>query len=149
MLSQLFQTEQDYLLLFLRLVLAFVIFPHGAQHLVGWFGGYGYKGTMGYFKSLGIPAVFGFLAIFTEFFGPLALVAGLLTRVSALGIAIVMLTAAVRVHLPHGFFMNWVGQIEGEGYEYHILAIGIAVILIVAGGGAFSLDQALASALAR
>ena len=149
MLTQLFYTQQDYLLLLLRLVLAAVIFPHGAQKLLGWFGGPGFNGTMGFFKSIGIPRIFGLLAIFTEFMAPLALVAGLLTRVSALGVAIVMLTAAIKVHLPYGFFMNWNDDMHGEGYEYHILAIGIAILLIVSGGGAFSIDQALASLLSR
>jgi len=144
-----FQTEQNYAVLFLRLALAVAIFPHGAQKLLGWFGGFGYKGTMGYFtQTLGIPTVFGFLAIVAEFFGSLALIAGFLTRPAAFGIAVVMLVAAVKVHLPYGFFTNWFGNQKGEGYEYFILAIGMALTLMIAGGGAWSLDQALASVFA-
>jgi putative oxidoreductase len=141
-----FHTEQNYAVLFLRLALAVAIFPHGAQKLLGWFGGFGYKGTMGYFtQTLGIPTVFGFLAIVAEFFGSLALIAGFLTRPAAFGIGVVMLVAALKVHLPYGFFTNWFGNQKGEGYEYFILAIGMALTLIIAGGGAWSLDQALAS----
>ncbi len=144
-----FQTEQNYAVLFLRLALAVAIFPHGAQKLLGWFGGFGYKGTMGYFtQTLGIPTVFGFLAIVAEFFGSLALIAGFLTRPAAFGIAVVMLVAAVKVHLPYGFFTNWFGNQKGEGYEYFILAIGMALTLMIAGGGAWSLDQALVSVFA-
>jgi putative oxidoreductase len=141
-----FHTEQNYALLFLRLALAVAIFPHGAQKLLGWFGGFGYKGTMGYFtQTLGIPTVFGFLAIAAEFFGSLALIAGFLTRPAAFGIAVVMLVAALKVHLAYGFFTNWFGNQKGEGYEYFILAIGMALTLVIAGGGAWSLDQVLAS----
>jgi putative oxidoreductase len=141
-----FYTEQNYAVLFLRLALAVAIFPHGAQKLLGWFGGFGYKGTLGYFtQTLGIPTVFGFLAIVAEFFGSLALIAGFLTRPAAFGIAVVMLVAAVKVHLQYGFFTNWFGNQKGEGYEYFILAIGMALMLMIAGGGAWSLDQALAS----
>jgi putative oxidoreductase len=140
-----FQTEQNYAVLFLRLALAVAIFPHGAQKLLGWFGGFGYKGTMGYFtQTLGIPTVFGFLAIIAEFFGSLALFAGFLTRPAAFGIGVVMLVAALKVHLPYGFFTNWFGNQKGEGYEYFILTIGMALTLMIAGGGAWSLDQALA-----
>ena len=141
-----FHTEQNYAVLFLRLALAVAIFPHGAQKLLGWFGGFGYKGAMGYFtQTLGIPTIFGFLAIVAEFFGSLALIAGFLTRPAAFGIGVVMLVAALKVHLPYGFFTNWFGNQKGEGYEYFILAIGMALTLVIAGGGAWSLDQTLAS----
>jgi putative oxidoreductase len=147
MFWNIFYTEQNYAVLFLRLALAVAIFPHGAQKLLGWFGGFGYKGTMGYFtQTLGIPTVFGFLAIVAEFFGSLALIAGFLTRPAAFGIGVVMLVAALKVHLPYGFFTNWFGNQKGEGYEYFILAIGMALTLMIAGGGAWSLDQVLASA---
>jgi putative oxidoreductase len=146
MFWNLLHTEQNYALFFLRLALAIVIFPHGAQKLLGWFGGFGYKGTMGYFtQTLGIPSVFGFLAIVAEFFGPLALIAGFLTRPAAFGIGVVMLVAALKIHLPYGFFSNWFGNQKGEGYEYFILTIGMALTLMIAGGGALSLDQVLAT----
>ncbi len=95
-----------------------VIFPHGAQKLLGWFRGYGFKGTMGYFTGSGIPAPLALLAIIAEFFGPLGLALGLLTRVAAFGIACVMAGAIFRVHRPHGFFMNWFGNQQGEGFEF-------------------------------
>lgn len=98
---------------------------------------------MGYFASLGIPALFGFLAIFAEFFGSLALVVGLLTRPAALGIGTVMVVAALTVHLPNVFFMDWLGNQQGEGFEYHILAAGIALALLVKGAGTLSLDRLL------
>ncbi len=141
--------EDDYAGLLLRLVLAVVIFPHGAQHLLGWFGGLGFGGTMGYFSSLGIPALFGFLAIMAEFFGSLGLLVGLFSRVAAFGIGCLMVVAALTVHLPFGFFMDWFGQMRGEGFEYHILATGIAVALMIRGGGAFSADGALVGGSAR
>lgn len=146
----LLQTENslvvNVLTLTLRLALGLVILPHGAQKLLGWFGGYGFKGTMGWFTgTMHIPYVFGLLAIVTEFFAPLALFAGLLTRPAALGIVIVMAVAAVTSHWQHGFFMNWFGAQKGEGFEFHILAASIALVLIITGGGAWSLDYLLSA----
>lgn len=140
MFNTLLVTDNNPVALLMRLLLAFVIFPHGAQKVLGWFGGYGWKGTMGFFKSMGIPTVFGALAILAEFLGPIGLALGLFTRVAAFGILCNMIVAAITVHRSHGFFMNWSGTQKGEGYEYHILAGGIAVALIVLGGGMWSLD---------
>jgi putative oxidoreductase len=130
----------------LRLILAVVIFPHGAQKALGWFGGHGFKGTMKYFTDSGIPTGFALLAITAEFFGPLGLALGLLTRVAAFGIACIMLVAIITVHWPHGFFMNWFGNQKGEGFEYHLLVLGIAVTLMIIGAGKWSLDGFLADA---
>lgn len=143
-LQWLLQTDSNVVGLILRITLAVVIFPHGAQKVLGWFGGHGFRGTMKFFTGSGIPAPFALLAIATEFLGPLGLAVGLLTRVAALGIACVMLVAIVTVHWPHGFFVNWSGNQKGEGFEYHLLVLGIAITLIIVGGGAWSLDGALA-----
>jgi len=130
--------------LVLRLALAAVIFPHGAQKVLGWFGGPGLKGTLDFFRKSGIPGPLAMLAIAAEFLGPLGLATGLLTRVAALGIASVMIVAIFRVHRQHGFFMNWYGNQGGQGFEYHLLALGLAVALIVGGAGAWSLDALIA-----
>jgi putative oxidoreductase len=135
----LFSTDASMIQLLLRLTLAIVIFPHGAQKALGWFGGYGFKGTMGYFTQR-FPAPLGFLAIMAEFLGPLGLALGLLTRVAAFGIGCVMVVAVLSTHTPHGFFMNWYGNQKGEGFEFHLLAIGIVLALIVGGGGLWSVD---------
>ena len=140
----LMQTEGDILPTILRVALAIVIFPHGAQKLLGWFGGDGYRATMDYFtKGMGIPAFFAILPIIVEFFGSLALILGLGTRLVALGITVDMLVAVWTVHRHNGFFMNW----EGEGFEFHILVVAIAVALVIGGGGALSLDLVLAGLL--
>lgn len=143
-MGKLFHTDQsDKGSTLIRITLGLVMFPHGAQKLLGWFGGHGYTNTMAYFTDhMGIPAILAFLVIIAESFGALALVAGLLTRVSAAGIAAVM-TVAATVHATNGFFMNWDGSQAGEGYEYHLLALGMAVVLIIRGGGALSLDSIL------
>jgi putative oxidoreductase len=146
MIHRLLQTNGGIAGLVLRLTLAIVIFPHGAQKVLGWFGGHGFKDTMKFFTDSGIPAVFALLAIAAEFLGPLGLAVGLLTRVAAFGIACVMLVAIVTVHWPHGFFINWYGNQKGEGFEYHLLVLGIAITLIIVGAGAWSLDGALAVA---
>lgn len=131
--------------LILRLTLAIVIFPHGAQKLLGWFGGNGFSGTMGFFtENLGLPWIVAFLVIVAEFFGSLGLLVGLLTRVCAAGIGAVMIGAIFMVHWQHGFFMNWTGQQQGQGFEYHLLVLGIVIALLVTGGGAASADRALA-----
>ena len=141
----LLQTDSGVAGLLLRITLAVVIFPHGAQKALGWFGGHGFKGTMKYFTDSGIPAVFALLAITAEFLGPIGLAVGLFTRLAAFGIACVMLVAIITVHWPHGFFINWSGNQKGEGIEYHLLALGIAVTLIIAGAGSWSLDHILTS----
>jgi putative oxidoreductase len=141
----LLQTDSSVVGLILRITLAVVMFPHGAQKGLGWFGGHGFRETMKSFTGSGIPEMFALLAIAAEFLGPLGLAVGLLTRVAAFGIACVMLVAIVTVHWPHGFFMNWYGNQKGEGFEYHLLVLGIAITLIIVGAGAWSLDGALTS----
>jgi putative oxidoreductase len=141
----LFPTDTSVIQLLLRLTLAIVIFPHGAQKALGWFGGHGFKGTMGFFTSSGFPTPLALLAIAAEFLGPMGLVLGLLTRVAAFGIGCVMVTAILAGgHTRHGFFMNWTGKQLGEGFEFHLLAIGIALALIIGGGGLWSFDLELA-----
>jgi len=110
--------------------------------MLGWFGGYGFAGTMGFFTNMmHIPAAFAFLAIAAEFFGGLGLILGFLTRVAAFGILVNMLVAVAMVHSHVGFFMNWTGAQKGEGYEYHLLVLAITMLLIVRGAGAASLDR--------
>ena len=144
MLRTLMETQPRVSLLLLRLLLGGVMFPHGAQKVLGWWGGYGLNATIGFFTAqMHIPLVFAWLAIAAEFLGSLGLVAGLLTRVAAFGIAVNMVVAMVMVHLKNGFFMNWAGNQKGEGFEYHLLAIGAALVLMIDGGGAASLDRVL------
>lgn len=143
MFRKLFATNGDVLPLILRLTLGLVIFPHGAQKLLGWFGGGGFSATMQGMTGMGLPSVIVFLVIVAEFFGALGLITGFLTRFSAFGIATVMLGAVATVHAKFGFFMNWMGQQQGEGFEYHLLVIGIAIALMIRGGGALSVDRAL------
>jgi putative oxidoreductase len=143
-MRKLLSTPNDIILTIVRLVFGIVFFAHGAQKALGWFGGYGYSGTMGFFTQMHIPWIFGNLAIAAEFLGGIGLIVGALTRVAAFGISMNMLVAVLMVHLSNGFFMNWTGQQKGEGFEYHLLALTIALILMVRGGGAFSVDRALA-----
>ncbi len=142
LLGTLISTERDYTALLLRLTLALVIFPHGAQKLLGWFGGFGFTGTMGFFtETMGLSTLVGLLVILIEFFGPIALAAGAFSRIAAAGIAAVMIGAVVTTHLPYGFFMDWNGTLNGEGFEYHILAIGISAAIFIKGSGALSVDR--------
>lgn len=149
-LSLLFKTDSSVTNLILRVALGAVFFPHGAQKALGWFGGYGFSGTMGFFTgTMHIPALFAFLAIAAEFAGSIALIIGLGTRVAALGIASIMAVAIATVHYQYGFFMNWTGTQAGEGFEYHLLVLAITIVLIIRGGGKLSLDRSIASALNR
>ena len=141
-MKALFQTDDGWAGFILRITLGLVMFPHGAQKLLGLFGGYGFSGTMGFFtQKLGIPWLIALLVIIGESFGSIALLAGFLTRFTAASLAIIMLGAISMVHIPHGFFMNWSGQQLGEGFEYHLLVIGIAAALLVTGGGRWSVDR--------
>ena len=149
MLRRLFSTDSGMAGLLLRLTLAVVMFPHGAQKALGWFGGQGFASTMAFFARSGMPPVLALLVIVTEFLGPLGLAVGLLTRVVAFGLLCEMLVAIVTVHGPHGFFMNWTGTQQGEGFEYHLLVMGMALTVLIVGAGAWSIDRALAGRTPR
>jgi putative oxidoreductase len=150
MLRKLLVTDDNTATVILRSVLGAVFFAHGAQKMLGWFGGYGFAGTMGYFTGQAhIPAVFAFLAIAAEFFGGLGLMFGFLTRIAAFGISVNMLVAIATVHGPFGFFMNWTGAQKGEGFEYHLLVLAMTGFLMIRGAGAFSLDRAITTASAQ
>jgi putative oxidoreductase len=151
MFGRLLQTDsRNYSLTVLRLVLGFVFFAHGSQKVLGWFGGYGFSGTMGFFThDLGIPAPFAFLAICAEFLGGLGLIVGLLSRVAAFGIACNMVTAIYLVHSKFGLFMNWDGTQKGEGFEFHFLVLAMTLAIMLSGAGALSIDAALSASRAR
>ena len=146
MFRKLINTTDDPVIAILRLVLGVVFFAHGAQKALGWFGGYGFSGTMGFFtQAMHIPAPLAFLAICAEFLGAIGLLVGLLSRVAAFGIACNMLVAIVMVHRHFGLFANWAGNQKGEGIEYHLLALAVALAIMIKGSGAFSIDRALSS----
>jgi putative oxidoreductase len=142
--QKLVQTKEDCAITIARVALGVVMFPHGAQKVLGWFGGYGFSGSMGFFTgTLGVPWIFALLAIVAEFAGSLGLITGLLSRIAAFGIAVNMIVAVIMIHCHVGFFMNWFGAQKGEGYEYHILAIALALIVMFRGAGSYSLDKAI------
>lgn len=148
MLKRIIKTQNDWAITILRITLGVVMLPHGAQKMLGWFGGYGFTGTMDFFtQQMGIPSGLAFLAILAESAGSLGLIFGFLTRIAAFGIGTVMTVAIFAVHLPNGFFMNWAGTQVGEGFEYHLLALGLASSIIILGGGAASIDQKISSRL--
>jgi putative oxidoreductase len=135
-----FKTNDSIAPLFLRIFLALVLFPHGAQKLFGWFGGYGFAGTMDYFKNTrGFPRIIGFLVIVIEFFGPIALLMGAATKLWSFAICIVM-TGIILTTFTQYFFMNWFGVQKTEGAEYFLLAIGMSLSLIISGAGRYSVD---------
>jgi putative oxidoreductase len=147
MFRKLIATDNNTATAILRLATGLVFFAHGAQKMLGWFGGYGFSGTMGFFTGvMHIPAPFAFLAIAAEFFGGLGLILGFLARIAAFGIAVNMLVAIATVHSAFGFFMNWSGTQKGEGFEYHLLVLAITTFLMIRGAGALSVDRALTSA---
>ncbi len=145
-----FQTDDSWSGLILRLTLGLVMFPHGAQKLLGWYGGFGFDGTLGFFtEKMGIPWIIAFLIIMGESFGSLGLIVGFLTRFSAASIGVIMLGAITLVHLQNGFFMNWFGKQAGEGYEYHLLVLGISIALTIIGAGRWSVDQQIAQRIKK
>jgi putative oxidoreductase len=149
-LQLLCKTNNSFAPLIARLTLGIVMFPHGAQKALGWFGGYGFSGTMNFFtQQMHIPAPLAFLAIAAEFAGSIGLILGCLSRVAAFGIATNMVVAIATVHAANGFFMNWFGTQKGEGFEYHLLAIGLALVVIVCGAGKASLDNVFAKSIEK
>lgn len=148
-MKTLFQTEARWAPVILRVMLALVIFPHGAQKLLGWYGGNGFEGTMGFFtEQIGLPWLIAFLVIMGESIGALALAAGFMTRFTAASLGIIMV-GAIPVHWSNGFFMNWSGQQAGEGFEFHLLVIGMGLSLMVTGAGKWSVDQVIGKWLTR
>ena len=149
MFKRLLQTTDDPVFTVIRLVLGLVFFAHGAQKMLGWFGGYGFSGTLSAFSASGMPTPLALLVILTEFFGSVALICGAFARVASGAIALLMMGAIAMVHAHFGFYMNWFGQQKGEGFEYHLLAIGLAVAVLVRGAGSFSVDGLLSKRMAQ
>jgi putative oxidoreductase len=144
MLNRILSTDNDPAALIMRLALGLVMFPHGAQKVLGWFGGHGASATIQSFTKMGMPVPLTVLVLAAELAGSLLLIVGFLTRVAAFGIGCVMLSAILLVHGQIGFFMNWAGSQKGEGFEYHLLALGLSIALMIKGGGALSVDRAIA-----
>jgi putative oxidoreductase len=148
MIRKIVSTDDSIATAILRLALGVTFFAHGAQKMLGWFGGFGFSGTMGFFTGMmHIPAPLAFLAICAEFFGGLGLILGFLTRIAAFGIAANMVVAIAAVHRAFGFFMNWAGNQKGEGFEFHLLVLAITAFLMIRGAGAFSVDRAISTKL--
>ena len=144
MLAWMVGTDGDWVTTIVRIVLGVIFFAHGAQMALGWFGGAGLQSTVRTFReNLRIPAPLALLSVAAEFLGGLGLIVGLLSRIAAFGIAIVMSVALLVVHRKFGFFMNWFGEKQGHGIEYHVLVLALALTVMIKGAGAFSLDQVL------
>lgn len=138
----LFGSQNDWPGLILRITLGGILLPHGAQKLFGWFGGNGFSATMEYFtRSMNLPWIIALLIILLEFFGSLALILGFASRVWALGLMIVMIGAIFTTNIKNGFFMNWFGNQSGEGYEYHLLIIGMCITIMILGSGKLAVDR--------
>ena len=146
MKNKIFKTNNDWTGLVTRLSIGLILFPHGAQKMLGIFGGYGFSGTMKFFTgTMHLPWLIGFLVILIEFIGSLSLIAGFASRLWSALVIIEMLGAVVTTHLKNGFFMNWAGTQKGEGYEFHLLIIGLALAILINGSGKFSADEKIAN----
>jgi putative oxidoreductase len=145
-----FSTGDGWAGLVLRITAAVVMFPHGAQKLLGWFGGFGFAGVMSYFtETMHLPWIIGFLVIIIEFFAPIALLLGFATRISALLLSFVVLGIIFTTAGQHGFFMNWYGTNAGEGYEFFLLFLGLLIGLVIVGGSKYSVDRLLDKKIAE
>jgi putative oxidoreductase len=144
MIKNIFSAHKDYTGLILRLSLGLVILPHGAQKLLGWFGGYGFESTMNFFtETIRLPWLIGFGVILIETLGALLLIVGFGSRILAALMALLMMGIILSVHIENGFFMNWFGNQKGEGIEYFLLAIGLALGIVSNGAGIYSVDELL------
>jgi putative oxidoreductase len=142
MFRKIINTSNNYSLTIARLILGVVFFVHGSQKMLGWFGGHGFSATLaGFTGRMHIPVMFAFLACAAEFFGGLGLIVGLLGRIASFGIMCNMAVAIALVHRHVGFFMNWAGTQRGEGYEFHLLALGLGAVILIQGSGALSIDR--------
>jgi putative oxidoreductase len=144
MKQRILETNNDWEGLVARLTIGCILFPHGAQKMLGLFGGYGFSGTMGFFTdTLHLPWIVGFMVIVIEFVGAMSLVVGFASRLWAFLIIMLMIGIITTSHLQNGFFMNWFGNQKGEGYEFHLLIIGLALSTVLAGSGRLSVDRVL------
>ncbi len=143
-MRNLMSTENNIAYFLARVFLGIVIFPHGLQKTLGMFGGYGLSGTVDFFTGMGMPLIVAYLIVIGESLGSLGLIVGFLGRVGAFGITLIMTGAIFMVHIKNGFFMNWFGNQQGEGFEFHLLAIGLALIVLIKGSGKWSIDYAIA-----
>jgi putative oxidoreductase len=137
----LFATEPIFSLFLLRVVLGIIFFAHGAQKVLGWYGGHGLKGTVSFMTSMGLPTPIAYLVCFFEFFGGIGLIVGFLTRLAALAVAVVMVGAIATVHWKNGFFINWeLSPGKGHGFEANLAYLTMALALFLDGGGLLSID---------
>lgn len=144
MIKSIFKTNNDWTGLVTRLTIGVTLFPHGAQKMLGVFGGYGFSGTMGFFReTMHLPWLIAFLVIIIEFFGALSLIAGFAGRIWSALTTVLFSGIILTSHLENGFFMNWFGNQKGEGYEYHILVIGLCIATLISGSGKYSVDKML------
>jgi putative oxidoreductase len=144
-MESLFVTSNSWAIAVVRIVLGVIFFAHGAQKVLGWFGGYGLKNTVGYLTSIGLPQPIAYAVCFFEFLGGVGLLVGLLTRLAALAVIVVMVGAIAKVHWPHGLFLNWeLTPGKGHGYEVNLAYMAMALACVLAGGGALSIDGLLA-----
>jgi putative oxidoreductase len=142
--KNLVHTEHNHASLIIRFVLGAVLFAHGTRGALGWFDGPGFSGMITYLtQAIGLPYVVGLLVIFLQFFGSMMLIAGVITRAVAIATCFMFAGMVVSVHIEHGFFMNWHGTRQGEGYEYHILVMAMCLGLLITGGGSWSVDRLL------
>jgi len=142
MKNRIFNTNNDLTGLIIRLTLGLILFPHGAQKMLGMFGGYGFSGTMNFFTgTLHLPWIIGFFVIIIEFIGALSLVAGFASRIWSALTIVLFIGIIFTSHLDNGFFMNWSGNQKGEGYEYHLLIIGLSLATLINGSGKYSIDE--------
>lgn len=141
-----FGTSDNWSGLIARLAIGLVIFPHGAQKALGWFGGFGFEGFTGYLTNvLGVPYIIAVMVILIEFVGSICLVLGVASRLWAFAIMGLFTGIILKVHVPFGFFMNWGGKQAGEGFEFHLLVLALALLVAINGGGKYSVDQKISS----
>jgi len=134
-------TDGSFTGLVLRLTVGLIMLPHGAQKAVGLFGGYGFKATMKFFtENLQLPWIVSVLIILVEFIGAIGLISGFGSKIWAALFIMIMIGAIVTTNYANGFFMNWFGNQKGEGYEYHLLVIGLCTALLITGSGKYSID---------
>lgn len=144
MIQKIFATDSDLTGFITRLTIGLVMFPHGMQKVFGWFGGPGYANEMKFFtETLHIPWLVAFVVIVIEFLGSISLIIGFASRLWAAAMIFLFIGIIFTEHVDHVFFMNWYGTQKGEGYEYHLLIIGLSLATLIRGSGKYSIDGIL------
>ena len=148
--NNILKAQNDWIGFIVRLTVGLVLLPHGAQSMLGLFGGYGFNGTLDFLTTqMGLPWIVAFSVPIIEFIGSISLIIGFASRLWSIAITFLFIGIIFTTQLENGFFMNWHGTLNGEGFEYSLLVIGTSIAMLINGSGRYSVDNRILKILKK